>query len=333
MDNLINQYIESNGSKSKSTRTTMISSLKRLAKVLDKDVDKIKVSDLENVEGVMDMLTEKFSLNTVIQTILGIKLVLRNLKGKKAEKLIEKYHEVLNELINERNSNGDKQEKTKSEEDLGENFDWQNIKKLFLDHVKEQDLKDLSFSRLRALLMMGLFVLQPPARLGNYLNMEVRSKPLKNVKKDKNYLFFGEDPKFVFQNYKTAKILGKVELPIKSKVLMDLIMAYLSKHPQHKSKNHKPHEFLVREDGTPISQSAFTQTLKGITKKILGTGISINTLRHAFLTWFQSQNPSLKEKQKIAELVGQTYKQSRMEKYKRVDSDDEQNDVYSFDDE
>jgi len=311
----------------------MESSLKRLGKVLDKDIDKIKISDLEDVEGIMDILTEKFSLNTVIQTILAIKLILKNVKTKKAEKLVEKYHEILNELINERNSNIEKQEKTQSEQDLGDNFEWTKIKELFLDYVKEQDLESLSFSKLRALLMMGLFVLQPPTRLGNYLNMEVRAKPLKNIKKDKNYLFFGEDPKFVFQDYKTAKILGKIELPIKSKVLMDLIMAYLNKHPQHKTKNHKPHEFLTREDGTPISQSSFTQTLKGITKKVLGTAISVNTLRHAFLTWFYNQSPSLKEKQKIANLVGQTYKISRMEKYKRVDSDDEQAAVYSFEDE
>ena len=46
--------------------------------------------------------------------------------------------------------------------------------------------------------------------------------------------------------------------------------------------------------------------------------ISNNLFRHIFLTYFTELNPSINEKIRVGELIGQKYKATQMEKYRRI---------------
>ena len=72
MEKIIDEYMESNGSKSASTRSTLKQGLKRLEKVFKKDFDKLKVSDFKNSEETLDKITNLYSLNTVIGSVLSL---------------------------------------------------------------------------------------------------------------------------------------------------------------------------------------------------------------------------------------------------------------------
>lgn len=317
IDKLVNEYISKNGSSSKSTRVTAKNGFKRIEKILDMPIGEVKEEDLADSSEILDLLLDKYSNNTTIQTLLFIKFLLRELDA--PEKLIEEYHEYLLELVADRNAQENSQKKNPAEEALGEDFDYEKMREKFLKEVADMP-SNPSFSMARSMLMLGLFLLQPPTRIGNYLDMIIR-KPGQRLKKDTNYLIVGPDEnyKFVFQNYKTAKNLGKIELPVKNDTLKKLITTYLEKHPDY--KKNKISEFIVNPNGGSVSQSNFTQILKSITNKIYGVPGSTNLFRHSFLTWFLSQNPTIDEKKKITRLIGQNLHASRAEKYQRHDDD------------
>ena len=134
MEEIINAYMDSNGSKSSSTRSTLKQGLKRLEKIFNKDFDKLKVKDFSNSESVVDKITNLYSLNTTIGTILSI---IRFLIFKESgEKIIQEYRDILNELIQERNGGTAKQEFKEGEE---ENWiDYEELRdKMIDDNIHE----------------------------------------------------------------------------------------------------------------------------------------------------------------------------------------------------
>ena len=76
--------------------------------------------------------------------------------------------------------------------------------------------------------------------------------------------------------------------------------------------------FLINVNGKEMSQENITNSQRSTTKKLLGKSISNNLFRHIFLTYFTELNPSINEKIRIGELIGQKYKPTQMEKYRRI---------------
>lgn len=330
MEDIINKYMEGNGSQSKATRTTMRSGLRRLERLLEKPLEDMTSNTFSDPEAMIEKILDDYSLNTGISTILVIKQVLKHLGAEKNEKLIKEYNEFMLELVNERNQAMMEQKKTPAEEKLGEDFDYQRMKDKFFKYIEGINGTKLSFQKARAILILALYLFQPPTRISNYLNMQVK-RPSARLSKKKNYLLTdGDNVKFVFQDYKTSKHLGKQELRVTDPDLKSLINDYISKHPERERKATKNNprrygfEFLTTESGAPVSQSNFTNILKGITEKIYGVPLSVNNMRHIFLTWFLNQNPSLKEREKVAHIMGQTFRPSRAELYARRDEEDKE---------
>ena len=322
VDQLTDDYIRKNGSNSKSTRLTARNSFKRIQKVLGKDLENIQLKEFRDPGKLIDDLLEQYSLNTVIQTVIYIKFLIRTLTDK--DVLPNEYHDFLVELIDKRNEDVDKQQKTPAEEKLGDSFDYMEMRKKFIEHLNQKGLRD-SFSSARANLLLGLYLLQPPTRIGNYLGATFKGRS-KKLPKDRNYLVKNADGTkydFIFNKYKTAQHLGKVELPVKNKDLEGLINNYLQYHPNYKPKSKVGIEFLVNNNGKPLNQSNFTQILKTISNKVFGVPLSTNNFRHAFLTWFNAQNPSINEKKRIGKVLGQKNNISRQDKYVRLDGDHE----------
>lgn len=315
---ITDDYVSKNGSKSQATRNTALNSFKRIEKVIGKNMDDITLKDLRNPEKVVSELLDTFSVNTVIQTLLYMKYLIKTLTHK--ETLLNQYQDFLSELIDERNQEFKQGKKTPAEEKLGDDFDWITMRDKFIKHLNEKGLKD-SFSSARSNLLLALYLLQPPTRISNYLNMKVK-QPSKKLKPDTNFLLRDDEGfKFVFQKYKTAKHIGKVMLPVKNKDLEGLIKNYLGYHPEYKKGSKRAVEFLVNNSGKPMTQSNFTQVLKNISEKVFGVPLSVNNFRHSFATWFQQQNPTVIEKERIGKILGHKDTSSRADHYVRHDED------------
>ena len=112
---MVTKYLDNNVSKSPSTAQTLTTSLNRLVKILGKDFNKIKINDFKNTTKIVDKITESYSLNTTIQTILAIIKFIEFNDG--SDELIDEYRQILNELIQERNSEQGKQKFKPGEQD------------------------------------------------------------------------------------------------------------------------------------------------------------------------------------------------------------------------
>jgi hypothetical protein len=77
-------------------------------------------------------------------------------------------------------------------------------------------------------------------------------------------------------------------------------------------------DFLVNASGLKMSQEGVSNAVRSGSKRITGKELTLNALRHIFLTHFTASNPSIEEKSRVAKLVGQTYHPNRMELYARV---------------
>ena len=318
MDKIISLYLTENGSKSDCTKTTIKTGLKRLEKIIGKPFDKLTVKDFSNSDGVLDKITDMYSLNTTIGTILSIQKFLNYKKARGS--IIEDYKEILNELIQERNKNQGQQKFKVGEK---ENWiDYLELKKK-VESLSESYLNNKkSFTEYRNFLILALYTLVPPARIGNYLNMIKKNEnsmkqKIDSLPKTHNYMIKTNDTyTMVFNQYKTSKILGKIKYEIKNTILNNLISTYLEKY----NNNDKIKCFMINVSGKPMSQTGFTNAQSSITNRLFKKKLTNNMFRRIFFTWFLSTNPSVEEKQKVLRISGQNYQPSMVEKYDRKES-------------
>ena len=323
MEDFIEYYKENNGTTSSHTITAMKGNLRRIEKIMGEDLENLNVNDFKDVDKVVDDLIENYSISTTVSTILAIISFLKFKDGD--ESLIEDYKDMLNELIQERNKDNNNQELTGKEE---ENWiEYPELKSKVEKEAEEFLNKKKSFSAYRNFLIMALLTLQPPTRLGNYLEMAYKNKnSLKNggrgLKKTKNYILYNnnvENPEytFIFNKYKTAKTLGQITQVIENKTLNKLL------HKWFEEYNTKKQIFLINSNNKPTTQTGITNGLSSISKKLFNKHLTGNSFRHIFITHFLSTNPSIQEKQEVLKLVGQNYKPTQAEKYARIKKNEE----------
>jgi len=316
MEKFIENYINNNGSNSQSTKKTIKSSLRRLEKVLKLPFDEWNKNTFDNTNEILNILSEDYSINTIILTLLAIIRYLEYIGGK--EKIITEYKDILNEIIGERTNEEHSQKK-----DENEKVNWINYEELknkVEDEADEYLTKKKSFTKYRNFLILALFSLQPPTRIGNYLDMKVKmngKKDIKSLNKKFNYITKnGNKYRMVFNKYKTSKYLGKIDYNIENETLNKLLDKWFKDY-------NNTDLFMINTNKKPMTQPNFTQAQQSISRNILGKSLTTNMFRHIYLTWFLSQNPSIEEKKKVAQMVGQTYKPTRMELYERKEDENE----------
>lgn len=286
----------------------MRSNLRRVEKIIRKPFEKWKVGDFKNDEKILDDFIDLYQLNSVIVSLNAIKMWLMFQKAKGS--IIEDYGDIIKDLGKTKDDQVHKQEKTDIEEDLGDDFEWPIMQAKIRKYVS-QNIDKVKGVKLKQLVMVSLFGLQPSTRIGNYLGMVVKDGEGGKLSSNKNYLIVptkrNDSYKFIFNKYKTSKHIGKTELKVVDKLLSQVLDKYT--------------DTLDGEDPLlfDMTQAQITNNLKSITKKIFGVGFSVNVFRHSFLTNFLSGNPSIEEKSKMAKVIGQTYKPSRGESYVRID--------------
>jgi hypothetical protein len=184
------------------------------------------------------------------------------------------------------------QSKTEKEE---ENWiDLKELKKLAKEKASEFSVQDQ--------LLIGFYTLIPPVRLDLHNILIVRSsfineetgKP-ENIGNQQNYLrIYKKSGKFytelVLNEYKTSATYGefKEKMP---KPLTDLIM----KLPVEQS-----HLFQKKSGGNFSSAETFGVYLRSVFNKLTGKNLSVDMLRHIYLTDFRKGEKSTERKQAVA---------------------------------
>lgn len=259
MERSIQEFIrEKRPSLSNSSITTYSSILKNLHKnVFGGD---FKPHDFEDYEKVLHYLHE-LPVNRR-KTILSALVVVTDNKA---------YRNQMLEDIKEYNHGIEKQEKTETQRENwveGEDIRnlWEEYKKNaeILYKKKSPTLSDLQEIQNFVLLSVlgGIFI--PPRRSLDFVNFKI-----KNVNREKdNYL---DKNDMVFNSYKTAKFYGeqKVTCP---KPLKSILTKWITRNPT---------DFLFFDTNmNQLSSVKLNQRLN----KVFGKKVSVNGLRHSYLT-------------------------------------------------
>lgn len=154
---------------------------------------------------------------------------------------------------------------------------------------KNESLSKPEFNRLSEFITLALFVLQAPRRILDYTQFKIR-----NInKKEDNYL---KGNKMVFNRYKTAKSHGQQEVDV-NPLLLKYIRLWIKVNPTE--------YLLVDSKQTQLSQPQLTLRLNNI----FGRNVSVNMLRHIFIT--DELGDEIEKLEKKAEAMGHSLEMQR----------------------
>jgi hypothetical protein len=224
-----------------------------------------------------------------------------NYTGKVKKPIVVKYKELYDKVVKGILTIEEENEVKPKEE--GKLINYLAMKAKFEDYYTNSD--DYNFRDM--LLLANLLFLDAPTRLSNYDNMKI-VRDVKDTAKladDFNYLVInGEKMKYIFNKYKTADSVGRVEADITDGLLINVLENYLETHQG---------DMLFT-----LSQPNMTMALKRLTKKIYDVEFSVDIIRHSFITYiYDNTVMSPQEKQRILTLFGHKVGTSQTDKYYR----------------
>jgi len=329
IQDIINYYREVNPNRSNSTYNVMKFNIIRLEKITSKDINDLSIKDFEHIPKT-EKLFAHYALNTQIQTIMGIKTFLKYKDAPNA--LILKWNEILKIYCDKTKKIIDKNEMTKNEQ-----VNWipypilkEKVKKFYKDefyqYLDDDKLNDYQkYKWTRDFLLLCLYTELPPARIGNYQFMIIKYKNKRagtSLNKKYNYLMVNGDGTYglVFNQYKTSQYLGQIDHQIPTdNIISEILGKYLDIRSNFVNSK-KILTLFVNKDNRDMTQSNITETLKFITRKVIDKELSVNLIRHIFISDYLSLNHTIEQKRKVANFMGQTYDATMMEKYNKKKS-------------
>ena len=142
--------------------------------------------------------------------------------------------------------------------------------------------KEADYMNLLKFTILSLYVLQPPRRNGDYLEMMVVPTWNEDLPDSQNYLAT-KGGEFIFNKYKTSKKYGEFKQNIVPE-LKSVITLYLKHHPllwEGRKQRKEAVPLLVFKDGEPLHQ---LNSITRIINSVLGKGVGSSALRHIYLT-------------------------------------------------
>ena len=152
-----------------------------------------------------------------------------------------------------------------------------------------------------------------PVERSDYDQMQIRDEEPSNMN-DGNWLILGKKNAFYFNDFKTAKVYGRIEIPLPKELVNQI----------HMSLEKEPRDYLfVNKKGEKYSTAnAWNKWANRAIKLLTGNQqIQLRTLRHIYISHLLKNNDLTRgERKKIAEKMGHTV--DTQDKYKWNIEDD-----------
>lgn len=249
---------------------------------------------LEKPKKILDKIKD-YKITTQRNILIAIVSILKNLNND----LYKSYYDYMiefNNKIEDNNKNGEK-----SDVQAKNWIKWDVVENKFNELNKNiklsKNISESQYDNILDAVILGLYVLIPPRRNKDYLNMKV-SKDGKNLDDKYNWLDM-KKKQFIFNDYKTSGTYGKQIIDINDD-LIDLLKKYL------KYKKDGEGYLLVKFSGERLkSDNSITRRLN----KIFGKNISSSMLRHIYLSdKYGKVNEEMKQD---AEIMGHNLKMQK----------------------
>lgn len=262
---------------SKGSVSTYVSLLKNLYKKANTDTPILEWINKqeENIKLMNDIKAG------VRKTILSALICVSD-KNDKYKALLMKDGEEYNNIIKQQVKTPAQQENWQTQDQIKEVYE-----KLLNDSkelLKKEELNNNEFQKLQNLIIISLYYLIPPRRLKDFTDFKIKSID----KKKDNYK---QGNKLIFNSYKTNKFYGvqSVEIP---PLLNKLLNRFI--------KLNKNEFLLVDSNNNPLSSVKLTQRLNSI----FGKKVSVNILRHSYLSNMYKDIPALTKMEEVAKDMG-----------------------------
>ncbi len=181
------------------------------------------------------------------------------------------------------------------------------LNKIRLDlekQIKNIDLDEPSIRdvfKYQDYLIASIYTLYPPRRLEDYANMKIITNSAFNnlslkSKKENNYLVIKNNKLlFIFGDYKTSKSYGIQEFEIKGK-LKEILNKWIIVNPTN--------NFIMKKDRTKINSNGLGKIVKRIFSNAEHPNITVNIIRHSFLSNKYIPKEEDKERVKDSKFMG-----------------------------
>jgi hypothetical protein len=254
------------------------------------------VTDTNKVSDFILTSTTWKTNESKIQQYQSLASILKVLKG--FENSYKIYSEKSIEMRQIQTKLDDKNEL--SEKEAANMMAWTKIKK-----IKGDNTHDIA--------LIGVYVDIPPRRLLDYSLMKITTTDT-DLNVDFNYVVLvnNKPVKFIFNNYKTSSKFGKQEFKIPS-TLSKKLNTYITESSLVDG------DFLFGRTKTS-PYTSFSNQVSKLFKKYTGKLVSVNILRHSFITWYlKKKNLTLANRKAIAYAMSHSIDMQLQ--YNRVNSD------------
>ena len=266
----------------------------------DKDEDKLleNMKYIKDVDTLIETITKKYeniqSRKGYIAPFLTLTSYLKCLNKINYEKIRIEFEKVYNEIYGIRKEN----ERPKTE-NLIDDFDEETI----LELSKKLGSEDK--------VIYQFYTLQAPRRNEDVSRIEIINEGYDKEKLDKkkNYIVIDENniPKeLIYNYYKTKKDYGKQTITITNENLKKTIQKDILRH--QKKEGDKLFKYS-RAD-------TFGKAIARVFTKVYNMKITLNTIRHSYITWEMREVRNVRYLENLALLMGHSVKEQQL--YRRI---------------
>lgn len=280
-----------NNLKTKGLSDSSISLYIKALKNLNNKKDIKNLRFLTKPEAILTKITD-YKPTTQRNMIIAIVSILKALDNP----LYNKYYDIMINMtknINENNKNNEKSNTQRANwlswDDIVAKFNELHSNLKLSRNITEQQYNDLL-----NLVVLSLYVLLPPRRNKDYIEMEITKNNTTDT--SKNYLDIKKE-QFIFNVYKTAKKDGQLIVNI-PKELMQILTLYIKHHPLKTEMKTQNVPFLVYYNKKRVPDNGITRILNKIFNKKIGSSM----LRHIYLS--SKYGTVLQEQKADAQMMG-----------------------------
>ena len=275
---------------SKATKTSFIQTLKRIEAIYETPLNELNNEHLLDAKKLYDRLKEsKYTDNTLTTTFTSVLKLLKMLDSP-----LSHYNDYVKVLGKHTKQLIEQKRNFVASQDLPT---WTELQNKYLDYVPKDD-----FNEQRNYLLLGFFMLLPPVRISNYTRFKLLFD--EDVPNDSNnYLMKNKKGIFViFNKYRTSHIQGQRIMEIKDEFLKQYITAYIEQYNLQQGNYFLPKNFYLVHKA--LNQNELNEILYTETFKIFGSSYTTQDLRTMFLREIFNEDPTIREKIEIADIMG-----------------------------
>lgn len=193
---------------------------------------------------------------------------------------------------------------------------YESLRKEVLQHKlwSKSFLTKKEYNLLQSFVILSVYVLIPPRRIADYVNMVYSDS---SNQSNLNYIDFKKS-ELVFNQFKTKDTYKQQRVKMDKK-LKSILQRWIKRKQHYKIDEDRETKYVFsRINGTPFIQPEFTSILQRIFRDRTGKSVSVNLLRHAFISdTLLKDMPALDEIEEEAEKMG-TSAATAISIYKKV---------------